>query len=61
MAKKTQKYVVTGNIKKGDKRKFSLEVSAESEGHASALVKTILGSKHGLRITAFEILEIKKK
>ncbi len=60
MRSKVQTYVVSGIIKKGGQRKFSLQLSAVSERHATALAKSILGSRHGLRSTAYSILEVKK-
>ncbi len=56
-----QTFVVTGTIKKGRQRRFGLELKANSEKHATALASSIMGSRHGLRATAFTILEVKKK
>ena len=61
MSAKMQNFIVTGRIKKGTERGFSLEVSAKSERHAAALAKSMLGSRHRLRSTAFAIVEIKKR
>ena len=61
MEVKTQTFVVTGTVKKGKQRRFGLELKASSEKHATALAKSIMGSRHGLRSTAFTILEVKKR
>jgi ribosomal protein L20A (L18A) len=55
-----QAYVVSGTVEKGVQRKFSLQLNAMSERHARALAKSILGSRHRLRSTAYSILEVKK-
>jgi ribosomal protein L20A (L18A) len=56
-----QNFIVKGVINKGAKKGFSLEISARSERHATALAKTMIGSRHGLKRIAFEIQEVKKK
>ena len=58
---KTQKFIVSGRMKKGESRKFSLEVDASTEKHASALARAKLAGKHRLRSTLLEITEVKKK
>ncbi|HUC38722.1 MAG TPA: hypothetical protein VL944_01160 [Candidatus Acidoferrum sp.] len=57
---KTQPYTVKGIIKKGGQRGFSIEISATSERHASALARAKLGGKHRLRSTSLVIQEVKK-
>ncbi len=48
-------------MKKGESKKFSIEVDASTEKHASALARAKLAGKHRLRSTLLEITEVKKK
>jgi len=55
------KYKVSGVVNlKGDKRKFSMDLEAESEAHLRDKVLAYLGSKYGVRRSSVEISEIKK-
>lgn len=56
-----QSFIVKGVINKSVKKNFTLEISARSERHATALARTMIGSRHGLKRIAFEIQEVKKK
>ncbi len=51
------KYVVSGMV---GKTKFSKEVEAKSERHASALVKAKFGADQGVNGATVKITEIKK-
>lgn len=54
-------YEITGEFeKKGEKRKFSKKVKAESHGFASEKVMCLMGSKHKVKRRDIIIKEVKE-